>query len=81
MIYEKCARVRADDLKGCAFNYVAEARRLISQGKVEETDSQLSSFEKHLKEYYYDKHPNYYARFVCYFDCVRDLVILRLEFT
>ena len=40
----------ADDLKGCAFKHVAEARRLISQGKVEEADSQLSSFEKHLKE-------------------------------
>jgi len=40
----------AEDLKGCASKHVAEARMLIAQGKVEEADSQLSSFEKHLKE-------------------------------
>ncbi|NYT16316.1 MAG: hypothetical protein GKC02_10230 [Methanomassiliicoccales archaeon] len=47
----KCrACEHADDLKGRASKHVAEARKLISQGEVEEADSQLSSFEKHLKE-------------------------------
>ena len=40
----------ADDLKGCASKHVAEARRLISQGKVKDADSELSNFERHLKE-------------------------------
>jgi len=40
----------AEDLKGCASKHVAEARRLISQGKVDDADSELSNFERHLKE-------------------------------
>jgi hypothetical protein len=47
----KCgACEHADDLRGCAFKHVVEARRLISQGKVEEADSQLSIFKKHLED-------------------------------
>ena len=40
----------AEDLRGCASKHISKARRLISQGKVEEADSELSSFERHLKE-------------------------------
>jgi len=40
----------AEDLKGCASKHVSEARRLISEGKIEEADGQLESFERHLKE-------------------------------
>jgi hypothetical protein len=40
----------AKNLHGCASKHVGEARRMISEGKVEEADKQLHSLEKHLKE-------------------------------
>jgi len=40
----------AEDLRGCASKHVAEARRLISEGKVEEANGQLVGLEKHLIE-------------------------------
>jgi hypothetical protein len=40
----------AKDLHRCASHHVGEARKMISEGKVEEADRQLYSFEKHLKE-------------------------------
>ena len=40
----------AKDLHGCASKHVAEARKMISEGKFEEADKNLHSLEKHLKE-------------------------------
>ena len=45
---EKCELV--DDLKGCALKHISEARRLISKGKFEDADVELSYAEKHLRE-------------------------------
>jgi len=45
---EKCEF--EDDLKGCVLKHIGEARKLISKGKFEETDVELSYAEKHLKE-------------------------------
>ena len=39
-----------DDLKGCALKHIGEARKLISKGKFEDADVELSYAEKHLKE-------------------------------
>jgi len=38
------------DLKGCALKHISKARDLISKGKIEEADVELSYVEKHLKE-------------------------------
>ena len=38
------------DLKGCALKHISEARKLISKGKFEDADVELSYAEKHLKE-------------------------------
>jgi len=38
------------DLKGCALKHLSEARKLISRGKFEDVDIELSYAEKHLKE-------------------------------
>jgi hypothetical protein len=40
----------AKDLHECTTKHVEEARRMISAGKLEEADKQLSNLEKHLKE-------------------------------
>lgn len=40
----------SNDIKGCASLHVAEARKLLLEGKSEEADQQLKSLEKHLKE-------------------------------
>jgi len=45
---EKCGF--EDNLKGCALKHIGEARKLISQGKFEDADVELSYAEKHLKE-------------------------------
>ena len=45
---EKCQF--EDDLKGCALKHISEARKLISKGKFENADVELSYAEKHLKE-------------------------------
>lgn len=45
---EKCEH--RNDLKGCALKHIGEARKLISKGKVEDADAELSHAEKHLKE-------------------------------
>jgi len=45
---EKCEL--RNDLKGCAMKHVCEARKLISKGKVEDADAELSYAEKYLKE-------------------------------
>lgn len=45
---EKCEF--KDDLKGCALKHIQQARKLISEGKVEDADTELSYAEKHLKE-------------------------------
>ena len=45
---QKCEH--SEYLHGCASKHVGEARKLISEGKVEEADKQLDSLEKHLKE-------------------------------
>jgi len=39
-----------DDLKGCALRHIGEERELISKGKVEDADVELSYAEKHFKE-------------------------------
>jgi hypothetical protein len=39
-----------DDLKSCALKHISEARKLISKGKSEDADVELSYAEKHLKE-------------------------------
>ena len=39
-----------ENLKGCALKHINEACKLISKGKFEEVDTQLSYAEKHLKE-------------------------------
>jgi hypothetical protein len=39
-----------EDLKGCALKHIGEARKLISKGKFEDVDVELSYAEKHLKE-------------------------------
>jgi hypothetical protein len=39
-----------EDLKGCALKHICEARRLISKGKFEDADVELSYAEKHLRE-------------------------------
>jgi len=38
------------DLKGCALKHMSEARKLISKGRFEDADVELSYAEKHLKE-------------------------------
>ena len=45
---EKCEF--EEDLKGCALKHISEARKLISKGKFEDADVELSYAEKHLKE-------------------------------
>ena len=45
---EKCKF--KDDLRGCALKHIGEARKLISKGKFEDADVELSYAEKHLKE-------------------------------
>jgi hypothetical protein len=40
----------AEDLKSCAKIHVMEARRLLSEGKIEEADSHLQSLGSRLKE-------------------------------
>jgi hypothetical protein len=39
-----------DNLKACALKHIGEARKLISKGKFEDADVELSYAEKHLKE-------------------------------
>jgi len=39
-----------NDLKGCALKHIGAARKLISKGKIEDADAELSYAEKHLKE-------------------------------
>jgi len=39
-----------DDLKGCALKHIGEARKLISNGRLEDADAELSYVEKHLEE-------------------------------
>jgi hypothetical protein len=39
-----------EDLKPCALKHIGEARNLISKGKFEDADVELSHAEKHLKE-------------------------------
>ena len=38
------------DLEGCALKHISDARKLISEGKFEDADIELSYAEKHLKE-------------------------------
>ena len=38
------------DLKGCTLKHISKARNLISEGKIEDADVELSYVEKHLKE-------------------------------
>lgn len=40
----------AKNVQGCSSKHVAEARKLISEGKYQEADKQLRSFEKHLEK-------------------------------
>jgi hypothetical protein len=40
----------AEDLKGYAAKHASEARKLLSDGDLEEADLQLHDFERHLKE-------------------------------
>jgi hypothetical protein len=37
-----------NDLKGCALKHISEARKLMSKGKFEEADIELSCAERHL---------------------------------
>ena len=37
------------DLKGCAAKHASVIRRLLSEGKIEEVEKNLTSFEAHLK--------------------------------
>jgi len=39
-----------NDLKGCTLKHISEARKLISKGKFEEADLELSYAERHLSE-------------------------------
>ena len=39
-----------NDLKGCVLKHIGAARKLISKGKIEDADAELSYAEKHLKE-------------------------------
>jgi hypothetical protein len=39
------------DLKGCALKHIREARKLLSEGKVDDADAMLSYAETHLKEH------------------------------
>lgn len=39
-----------NDLKGCALKHIGAARKLISKGKIEDADAELSYAEKHLKK-------------------------------
>jgi len=39
-----------NDPKGCALKHISEARKLISKGRFEETDVELSYAERHLSE-------------------------------
>ena len=39
-----------NDLKGCALKHISTARKLISKGKIDDADAELSYAEKHLKE-------------------------------
>ena len=40
----------SEDLRLCAKMHVGEARRLLSEGKIEDADSHLQSLETRLKE-------------------------------
>jgi hypothetical protein len=49
--HEECKKCEhADNLKGCAEKHVGEARRLISEGDMDEADLQLSYFERRLNK-------------------------------
>ncbi len=50
MCKEKEKREFKDDLEGCALKHRGEACKLISKGKFEDADVELSYAEKHLKE-------------------------------
>ena len=39
-----------NDLKSCALKHIGAARELISKGKIEDADAELSYAEKHLTE-------------------------------
>jgi len=39
-----------NDLKGCALKHISEARKLISEGRSEEADVELSHAERHLSD-------------------------------
>ena len=39
-----------NDLKGCALKHISEARKLISEGRFEEADAELSYAERHLSD-------------------------------
>lgn len=45
---EKCEF--KDDLRGCALKHIGEALKLLSKGKLEDAEVELSHAEKHLKE-------------------------------
>jgi hypothetical protein len=51
MSIEDCEGCKlAGDLMSCAKMHVMEARRLLSEGKIEDADSHLQSLESRLKK-------------------------------
>ena len=38
------------DIKGCVLKHITKARKLISEGRLEDADAELRYVEKHLKE-------------------------------
>ena len=40
----------AKNLQGCAFHHVRLARKMISEGKLDDADKELKNFENHLKK-------------------------------
>jgi hypothetical protein len=48
---EECKKCEhSGDLKGCAAKHASTVRRLLSEGKIEEAEKNLTGFEKHLEK-------------------------------
>jgi hypothetical protein len=48
---EECKKCEhSGNIKGCAAKHASILRMLLSEGKIEEAEKNLTSFEKHLKE-------------------------------
>jgi hypothetical protein len=47
---ECCICEYGRNIHGCASKHVSLARKMISEGKIDEADKQLSGLEEHLKK-------------------------------